>query len=74
MSTKPQNDMNQIGLNIAYFRKAKGMKQKDLAEAVLISNNYMCEIENQKKIPTVQLLYSIADALEIPVNRIFEEH
>ena len=74
MSTKPQNDINQIGLNIAYFRKAKGMKQKDLAEAVYISNNYLCEIETRKKIPTVQLIYNIADALEIPVNKIFEEH
>ena len=43
MSTKPQNDMNQIGLNIAYFRKAKGMKQKDLAAATGIPESTVSE-------------------------------
>ncbi len=74
MTAKPCNDMNQIGLNIAYYRKKKGMKQKDLAEAVLISNNYMSEIETCKKIPTVPLLYAIADTLEVPASKLFEEH
>ena len=74
MTANPYNDMNQIGLNIAYYRKKKGMKQKDLAEAVDISNNYMSEIETCKKIPAIHLIFDIADALEIEVYKLFEEH
>jgi len=74
MSEKICNDMSQIGLNIAYYRKKKGMKQKDLAEIVDISNNYMSEIETCKKIPAMNLIYDIADALEIEVHKLFKEH
>lgn len=74
MNAKSRNDMNWIGLNITFYRKKKGMKQKELVEAVYISNNYMCEIETSRKIPATQLIFTIADALEIPVYKLFEEH
>ncbi|MBR4862532.1 MAG: helix-turn-helix transcriptional regulator [Firmicutes bacterium] len=73
MNEKPQNDMNWIGLNITYYRRNKKMKQKELAEAIPISKSYMSEIETSKSIPAVDLIFKIADVLEIPVYKLFEE-
>ena len=50
------------------------MKQKDLAEAVDISDNYMSEIETCKKVPATHLIFDIADVLEVEVYKLFEEH
>jgi len=74
MTTRIHNDMNWIGLNISFYRRKRGMKQKDLAEAVDISNNYMSEIETGKKIPATHLIFDIADVLEVEVHKLFEEH
>ena len=49
------------------------MKQKELAEAIPISKSYMSEIETSKSIPAVDLIFKIADVLEIPVYKLFEE-
>ena len=73
MNAKPQNDMNWIGPNITYYRRKKKMKQKELAAAIPVSNNYMSEIEISKRIPAVDIIFKIADVLEIPVSKLFEE-
>ena len=73
MNAKPRNDMNWIGPNITYYRRKKQMKQKELAAAIPVSNNYMSEIETSKRIPAVDIIFKIADILEIPVSKLFEE-
>jgi len=57
-----------IGLNIAYYRKLKGLTQLELAEAVNISRTHMSNIEapNMHTSISLETLLDIAVALDIP--------
>ncbi len=57
----------QLGLNIAYYRKLRGMTQEQLAEAVGISRAHLSAIEapNIVKAFSIELLFELADALQI---------
>ncbi len=63
-----------LGLTIAYYRKSRGMTQSQLAEAVHISRTHMSNIEapNARTSISLQLLFDIADALEVPVKKLFD--
>lgn len=57
----------QIGLNIAFYRKLKGLTQLQLAEQIGISRTHMSNIEAplMTKPMSLEVLLNIADALEI---------
>ena len=63
-----------LGLTIAYYRKSRGMTQSQLAEAVHISRTHMSNIEapNPRTSSSLQLLFDFADALEVPVKKLFD--
>ena len=73
MSNERMNQLRMLGLTIAYYRKAKGMTQSQLAEAVHISRTHMSNIEapNTRTSISLNLLFDIAEALEIPVKKLF---
>ena len=58
-----------LGLNIAYYRKLKGITQLKLAEQINISRTHMSNIEAPNMPTSISLdtLLDIADALDIPV-------
>lgn len=62
-----------IGLNIAYQRKLKKLTQIQLAEMVGISRTHMSNIEAPNMVTPISLevVFNIADALEIPVELLF---
>ena len=63
-----------IGARIKQLRAAKGMTQAELAEAVHISRTHMSNIEapNTKTSISLNLLFDIAEALDIPVKELFD--
>ena len=60
-----------IGLNVAYYRKEQGLTQLDLAEMCSVSRNHLQRIESGYP-ASVDVFMSIADALNIPLSRLFE--
>ena len=66
--------MMQLGLNIAYYRKKKGYTQEQLAELIGISRTHMSNIEAPKgnKSLSLDVLFKIADALDVQVEKLFE--
>lgn len=62
----------QIGLNILYYRKEKGLTQLQLADLTSFSRNHIQQIETAKAIPSVSALIDIADALQIPITKLLE--
>lgn len=64
---------NRIGLNIAYQRKLKKLTQIQLAELIGISRTHMSNIEAPNMITPISLevIFNIADALEISVDTLF---
>lgn len=61
-----------IGLNIMYYRKEQGMTQIELAEKANISRTYMQKIETAASSCTLDTLIDIAEALKIPLKKLFE--
>lgn len=57
----------QLGLNIAHYRKLRGLTQEQLAEKVGISRSHLSAIEapNIVKAFSIELFFEIADALQV---------
>ena len=62
-----------VGLNIALQRKLKSISQLELAEKVGISRTHISNIEapNMDTNISLEVIFNIADVLEIPVSSIF---
>ena len=63
-----------IGLNIAYQRKLKKLTQLQLAELIGISRTHMSNIEAPNMVTPISLevVFKVADALEVPVEILFK--
>lgn len=74
MDYKRMNSFRLLGLTIAYYRKARGLTQQDLADAVHISRTHMSNIEAPKGKTSISLnkLFDIAEALDVQVKDLFD--
>ena len=63
----------QLGRNLAYYRRLRGYSQAELAEKLELSEGYLGHIEAQNvdKEPSLQVLFRIAEALDVPVYKFF---
>ena len=61
-----------IGLNILHYRKEQGLTQMQLAEKCGVSRNYIQRIETAASSCTVNTLIDIAEALSVPLKKLFE--
>lgn len=63
-----------LGLNIAYYRKLRGLTQAQLAEKIDISRTHMSNIEAPNVVTSLSLdaLFDIAKALEVPASALLE--
>ena len=66
----------EIGYNIQYYRKHKNLTQEQLAELVDISRQHLGAIEapNIVRPVSLDLLFRIADVLEIDVRLLLDFH
>ena len=66
---------NIIRKNIKKYRKEKHLTQQQLADAVDLSVDYICEIESPTKNKSFSIvtLGRIADVLEIDIKNFFNE-
>ena len=64
----------QIGLNIAFYRKMKGLTQMELSEKAGISRTHMSYIEapNMETSISIETLFGIADALDVEPYKFLE--
>ena len=60
-----------IGQFIAALRKASGMTQKELAEKLNTSQNYLSDVETGKKRPSLDYYMSIANFFKVSLDHIF---
>ena len=60
-----------MGNKLKEFRRLRGIGQLELANAVGISRQYLSEIENQKKLPTVKIAFDCAKYLNVSVEDLF---
>ena len=64
----------QLGLNIAYYRKLKGITQQELAEKVNLSRTHISNLEapNMPTSISLEKLMDIADVLGVKVGSFFD--
>ena len=63
----------QLGRNLAYYRRLRGHSQAELAEELNLSEGYMGHIEAQNvdKEPSLKVLFRIAEVLDVPMYKFF---
>lgn len=71
MKEKHTGKYLQVGLKIAYYRKLRGLTQEQLAEDVGLTPAFIGHIEapNIKKGISLDTLFDIAEALDIPAYK-----
>lgn len=72
MQREHNEEYRKLGLNISYFRKERGLSQMQLAEKIDISRTHMSRIENNDCAVSLDVIFSIAKTLDIPVHKLFE--
>ena len=72
MNRAHSEEYRKLGLNIAYYRKERGLSQIQLADRIDVIRTHMSRFENNDCAVSLDVIFSIAKALEIPVNRLFE--
>lgn len=60
-----------LGMNIGKYRKARKMRQEDLAKMANLSSNYISAVERGVKIPSAEALIDIMNALGVSADAIF---
>ena len=73
MQTKYEQEYIRFGLRVQYYRKLRGMTQEAFAERVGISWSYLAKIESPTRAfgVSMETLFAMAEALEVPVARLF---
>ena len=66
-----ENNIKDIGLAIKHFRQEKKMDHQQLADAAGINPSYVSLIESGNRIPKLEVLAKIADALDVHISTIF---
>ncbi len=74
MTEERKMQMRQLGLNVTYYRKLKGMTQVELAKAVDLSRTHISNLEapGMKTSISLEKLFDIADVLDVPVKKFFD--
>lgn len=61
-----------LGQNIALYRKYRGMTQRALAEHLGIDQSHLSRIENAGIGVSMDLFFSIAEALQMPPEKLLQ--
>lgn len=66
-------ELESIGRNIRKYRLMKKLRQEDLAELANLTNNYIGAIERGEKIPSLETLIVIINALGVSADMILAD-
>lgn len=61
-----------FGQSVRFFRKEKGWSQEDLAHAAGLHRTHISIIERGQQNLTLDVIYKLADVLEIQTSKLFE--
>jgi len=69
----PAGNNEYLGVRLRHGRMTKGLRLKDVAEAANCSESMISKIENGRAVPSLNVLYRIAEVLELTVGQLFEK-
>ena len=50
----------------------KGYNQTQFAKVIGISRGYLCEVESGRRVPSLKVMSSISQVLELPITKIMK--
>lgn len=62
----------QLGMRVKYLRKKLRWSQEDLALNANINKNYICDLENGRRNPSLEILERLALAFNITLEELFK--
>jgi transcriptional regulator with XRE-family HTH domain len=63
-----------LGLRLRTLRKNASLTQQKLADNVGVSRIYIQALESNRRVPSIKLLYRLADELKATVNDIVDDY
>lgn len=63
-------DYSALGQNIRKYRTISGLRHEDLAEKCNCSNSHIGQVENARTIPSLDMVVTIANALNVTVDQL----
>lgn len=61
----------QLGMRIRYLRSLRKWSQEDLALEANVNKNYICDLENGRRNPSLEILERVSDAFGITLSELF---
>lgn len=59
-----------FGKQLLEIRTTLGLSQTEVAEAAEVSQSYVCQLEQDKFVPSITVVLRLAKALRVPVERL----
>lgn len=72
MEKEQHSKYRQLGLNIAYYRRQRGLSQIQLAEKINISRTHMSRIETADCAVSLDVIFDICDVLCVSPDKLFD--
>ena len=75
METQYREQYIRFGLKVQYYRKIQGLTQEAFADKIGKSWSFVAKVESPTRAfgVSMETLFKIAEALEVPVSKLFEE-
>ncbi len=75
METGYREQYIRFGLKVQYYRKLRGLTQEAFADKIGRSWSFVAKVESPTRVfgVSMETLFKIADALDVPVSQVFEE-
>lgn len=64
--------IDQLGMRIKFLRKERKWSQEDLALEADVNKNYISDLENGRRNPSLEILEKIAIAFNISLSELFK--
>lgn len=62
----------QLGMRVKFLRKQRKWSQEDLALESNINKNYICDLENGRRNPSLDILERLCSAFQITLEELFK--
>lgn len=75
METQYREQYIRFGLKVQYYRKLQGLTQEAFADKIGRSWSFVAKIESPTRVfgVSMETMFKIAAALEVPVSKLFED-
>ncbi|MEY8318058.1 helix-turn-helix transcriptional regulator [Oscillospiraceae bacterium 50-58] len=75
METQYREQYIRFGLKVQYYRKLQGLTQEAFADKIGKSWSFVAKIESPTRVfgVSMETMFKIAAALEVPVSKLFED-